>query len=68
MLLGCDFLDRPKGFGPNSVEMFVSQWILSTAAERDTMLLKIESGNNKRKKNEMSALVANSFPDYSKRF
>ena len=68
MLLGCDFLDWPKGFSPNSVETFASQRILSTAAERDTMLLKIETGNNKRKKKEMSALVANSFPDYSKRF
>ena len=68
VLLGCDFLDRPKGFGPKTVETFVSQWILSTAAERDTMLLKIETGNKKRKITEISAVVADSFPDYSKRF
>lgn len=68
VLLGCDYLDRPKGFGPKTVETFVSQWILSTAAERNTMLLRIESGNKKRKINEISAVVADSFPDYSKRF
>lgn len=50
VLLGCDFLNRPEGFGPKTVENFVSKWMLSTAEETAAMLQKIETGNKKRKK------------------
>ena len=67
VLLGCDFLDRPKGYGPKTVETFLSQWMRSTDDDRLTMLEKIEKGNEKkRKKNE--DITAVGYPGYSKKF
>lgn len=49
VLLGCDFLPRPKGFGPKTVENFISKWMTSSPEENQNSLLLIERGTKKRK-------------------
>ena len=42
VLLGCDFLPKPKGFGPKTVENFITKWMFSSVEENHKSLLLIE--------------------------
>ena len=49
VLLGSDFLPRPAGFGPKTVEKFIATWMISSVEENDKTLMEIEKGKKKGK-------------------
>ena len=68
VLLGCDFLPRPSGYGPKAAEKFVSQWMVSTKEENDRSLMEIEVGKKKRKNADRDMLGSDAISDYSRKF
>ena len=65
VLLGCDFLPRPKGFGPKAVENFITKWMSSSVEENNKSLLLIEQGTKKRKS---TVPTDDGIPGYSVKF
>lgn len=68
VLLGCDFLPRPFGYGPKNAEKFVMQWMTSTMEENNRSLLAIEVGKKKRKSAGSDLLKEDAIPGYFKSF
>ena len=68
VLLGSDFLARPTGFGPKSVENFLSKWMVSSADEKEKMLQEIEVGKRKRKNSDSGSENTDAFPNYRAKF
>ena len=68
VLLGSDFLPRPAGFGPKTVEKFLSTWMISSVEENERSLLEIEIGKKKRKNRDSEVVCTDGFPNYSIKF
>ena len=68
VLLGSDFLPRPAGFGPKTVEKFIATWMISSEEENNKSLMEIEKGKKKRKNGDFDAQNTDAFPSYSSRF
>lgn len=67
VLLGSDFLARPTGYGPKTVETFVSKWMVSSTEENEKMLREIEVGKRKRK-SDADSESTDAFPNYRVKF
>ena len=67
VLLGSDFLARPKGFGPKTVEAFVAEWMVESMDVNEKSLREIEVGT-KRKRSSDNEVISNGFPDYHRKF
>ena len=68
VILRCDFLPRPSGYGPEAAEKFVAQWMISTKKENDRSLIGIEVGKKKRKNGDREMLCSDAISDYSRKF
>jgi nucleoside 2-deoxyribosyltransferase len=67
VLLGSDFLPRPVGFGPKTVEKFIATWMISSNKENTRSLMEIKKGK-KRKIGGSETENADAFPNYFNRF
>ena len=67
VLLGSDFLSRPPGFGPKTVEAFVAKWMVSSIEDNEASLLQIETSCKKRKLADIAENLNNN-SDYSRKF
>ena len=68
VLLGCDFLSRPIGYGPKTALNFLSKWMTSTLEENEKSLMEIEVGKKKRKSGDIGGENTDGFPNYRVKF